>query len=143
MSAPEVLVEPLALAPGALLALASRWPDRYPVLLDSAAQGALSHFSMLAALPRATLTIDAAGQLHGFGMQAAGKGFLSALEELWRQAAADAPARPPELPFAGGWIVYLGYELAREIEPTLQPWWPAASLSDARPWPAPCAFLRR
>ena len=103
------------------------------MLLDSAAQGALSHFSMLAALPRATLTMDAAGQLHGCGMDTAQSGFLAALEQLWREAAKDAPARPAHLPFAGGWIVYLGYELAREIEPTLRPWWPAASLTDARP----------
>ena len=113
-SAPPLHVEPIALAPGALLALASRWPDRYPVLLDSAAQGALSHFSMLAALPRATLTMDAAGNLHGFGKQATQSGFLSTLEQLWREAAVDAPVRPSHLPFAGGWIIYLGYELARE-----------------------------
>ncbi len=73
MSAPHAHVEPLALAPHALLALASRWPDRYPVLLDSAAQGALSHFSMLAALPRATLTMDAAGQLQGLGKDSTGR----------------------------------------------------------------------
>ncbi len=66
-SAPQAHVEPLTLAPHALLALASRWPDKYPVLLDSAAHGALSHFSMLAALPRATLTMDAAGKLRGLG----------------------------------------------------------------------------
>ena len=132
MSAPQVLVEPVALAPYALQALAGRWPDRYPVLLDSAAQGALSHFSMLAALPRATLAMDAAGQLHGFGKQGAG-GFLPTLEQLWRETANGAPLRPSRLPFAGGWIIYLGYELAREIEPTLRPWWPAASLTDARP----------
>jgi anthranilate synthase component 1 len=133
MSAPQILVEPVVLAPGALLALASRWPDRYPVLLDSAAQGALSHFSMLAALPRATLTMDAAGQLHGFGMDAAPGGFFAALEQLWRKSAADSPARPAHIPFAGGWMVYLGYEMAQEVEPALRPWWPAASLADARP----------
>lgn len=132
MSAPQVQVEPIALAPGALLALASRWPGRYPVLLDSAAQGAHSHFSMLAALPRATLTMDAAGKLHGPQSPPSG-GFMPALEQLWKEAAQDAPARPSQLPFAGGWIVYLGYELAREIEPTLQPFWPAASLADRRP----------
>jgi anthranilate synthase component I len=133
MSAPQVHFEPVALAPHALLALASRWPDRYPVLLDSAAQGALSSFSMLAALPRATLAIDAAGRLHGFGRVDIPGGFLATLEQLWREAAKSAAARPEHLPFAGGWIVYLGYELAREIEPSLRPWWPAGSLADARP----------
>ena len=133
MSAPQVHVESIALAPQALLSLASRWPERYPVLLDSAAQGPLSHFSMLAALPRASLTLDAAGRLHGGGHEGEQGGFLPALEKLWRETAAGAPARPSMLPFAGGWMVYLGYELAREIEPTLQPWWPSASLADARP----------
>ncbi|MEO8309181.1 MAG: aminodeoxychorismate synthase component I [Pseudomonadota bacterium] len=134
MSAPQLHVEPVALTPHTLLALASRWPERYPVLLDSAAQGALSHFSMLAALPRATLTMDAAGHLHGFGRDTSSdQGFLTTLEQLWNQAAKDAPVRPSHLPFAGGWIVYLGYELAREVEPALRPFWPAASLADARP----------
>jgi len=31
-----------------------------------------------------------------------------------------AAAWAPELPFRGGWLVYLGYELAAEVEPTLR-----------------------
>jgi anthranilate synthase component I len=132
MSAPQFHVEPIALTPGALLALASGQPDKYPALLDSAAQGALSHHSMLAALPRGTITLDADGGIQGAGPMTRGN-FLPVLERAWRDAARDAPGRPAQLPFAGGWIIYLGYELAREIEPTLQSWWPAASLVDARP----------
>jgi anthranilate synthase component 1 len=71
--------------------------------------------------------------LQGSGCEITQGGFLRALEKLWRETAVDAPTRPSMLPFAGGWMVYLGYELAREIEPTLQPWWPSASLADARP----------
>jgi anthranilate synthase component I len=132
MSAPQFHVEPIALTPGALLALASGQPDKYPALLDSAAQGALSHHSMLAALPRGTITLDADGGIQGAGPMTR-ENFLPVLERAWRDAARDAPGRPAQLPFAGGWIIYLGYELAREIEPTLQSWWPAASLVDARP----------
>jgi anthranilate synthase component 1 len=135
MSAPQLHVEPLQLAPGALLALAARHPARYPVLLDSAAEGALSQTSLLAALPRGALWLDARGGVHTTGdlppLEAAG--FLPALEAQWRAAGQGAAPRPADLPFAGGWFVYLGYELALETEPTLRRFWPQASFDDARP----------
>src|SRR5690606_11994067 len=109
--------------------------DRYPVLLDSAAEGALSQVSLLAALPRGMLWLDAGGQLHQRGglPELPANGFLGALEAQWRGARHLGAQRPPELPFAGGWFVYLGYELALETEPSLRPWWPTASFGDARP----------
>jgi 4-amino-4-deoxychorismate synthase (2-amino-4-deoxychorismate-forming) component I len=52
------------------------------------------------------------------GPHAAGAGgFLAALENWWLEL--RAPAEAASLPFAGGWLLYLGYELAREIEPRL------------------------
>ena len=85
MSAPSLHIEPLALDATALLALAARAPQRYPVLLDSAADGALSEVSMLAALPRQCIWLDAAGQLHGDGLPAGGaQAFLEALDIAWR-----------------------------------------------------------
>ena len=46
-------------------------------------------------------------------------GFLDALDAAWR---AERCARDPAigLPFRGGWALYLGYELAGEIEPRLR-----------------------
>jgi anthranilate synthase component 1 len=61
------------------------------------------------------------GSLSGPGAGGGG-GFLAALDRWW------ASLRPPEaeaetetlLPFGGGWLLYLGYELAAEVEPRLR-----------------------
>jgi anthranilate synthase component I len=135
MSAPALHIEPLELPAGALLKLAAAHPDRYPVLLDSAADGALSQVSLLAALPRGALWLDARGGMHvsgGLPPLPTG-GFLATLDAQWRAAATGAASRPAGQPFAGGWFVYLGYELALEIEPALRPFWPQASFRDSRP----------
>jgi anthranilate synthase component 1 len=136
MSAPALHIQPLEFAPDALLKLAAAYPDRYPVLLDSAAEGALSQVSVLAAMPRGALCLDARGNVHVSGnlpSVGAAPGFLAALESLWRADAAHGMPAPETLPFGGGWFVYLGYELALEIEPALRRYWPGASFADERP----------
>ncbi len=45
-------------------------------------------------------------------------GFLRALENWWNALRVPETASP--LPFTGGWLLYLGYELAAEIEPRLR-----------------------
>jgi anthranilate synthase component 1 len=52
------------------------------------------------------------------GSQAGGdaRGFLAALDRWW---SAERQRERIETPFAGGWFLYLGYELAAEVEPTL------------------------
>jgi anthranilate synthase component 1 len=148
MSAPALHVQPVELAPDALLKLAAAYPGRYPVLLDSAAEGPLSQTSLLAALPRGALWLDARGGVHVAGTLPAldTQGFLAALDAHWHAAARDAAPRPATLPFAGGWVVYLGYELALEIEPALGHFWPETSLADPRPVAValrvPAALLR-
>jgi anthranilate synthase component 1 len=126
--------------PGAVLRrLAARFPHRYPVLMDSAAEGPLSRTSILAAMPRAALWLDADGSLHTEGVALPeSTGFLDALERWWlAERVAWQPGGPA---FAGGWTMFIGYELAREIEPRLV--LPAAAL----PWQAfalrtPCAVI--
>ena len=94
MRAPSLHVEPVELAPQALLNLSARWPERYPVLLDSAADGALSQMSLLAALPRGCLWLDSRGGVHTSGelppLQArclpAGAGRALAQGWRWRSA---------------------------------------------------------
>jgi anthranilate synthase component I len=127
----RLLIRPVAVGEDALRRLAYLDPDSFPVLFDSAARGPLSRYSVLAAYPQAALWQDASGRLHTSGMPLpTGSGFLAALETaLLRDGcgrtardAPDAPAGPREPaggPFHGGWVVFLGYELAAEIEPRL------------------------
>ena len=120
--------------------LAASQPERYPLLLDSAAAGPLSHSSVLLAEPRAALWVDAAGRLGAEGVTPRGSDFLSALEHWWRSERHDPPTSSDEPPFAGGWAVFLAYELAQEIEPKLR--LPRTPL----PWRAfalrtPCALV--
>ena len=103
-------------APARMLALHAGEPTRYPVLLDSAATGgALGRFSILLAAPGERLVLDREGRLEGPGT---GTRFCARLNDWWRTQRGAAPPAP--WPFAGGWFLYLGYELAAEVEPTLQ-----------------------
>ena len=107
----------------ALRTLAATDPAHFPVLLDSAAQGALARYSLLAFAPRASLYRDSRGKLTGQGVSLVPGGFLDNLEAWYRREARPRPAGEPplpSLPFWGGWLVHLGYELAGEIEPSLQ-----------------------
>ncbi len=112
------LIRELSLPPTVLQHLAASHPERFPLLLDSAALGPLSDASLLLAYPQAALWLDAGGTLHGEGMRPAGRGFLDSLEAWW--TAERAPAPELALPFTGGWAVFLGYELAQEVEPHLR-----------------------
>jgi anthranilate synthase component 1 len=116
-----LIVRELHVPPGILRQLAARRPERYPVLFDSAADGPLGRTSVLVANPTGAIWLDGAGRLNAHGAVPAdvpgapGGGFLAALA---RWIASDSAA-PAALPFTGGWAVFLGYELAAEIEPRL------------------------
>ncbi|WP_447733995.1 aminodeoxychorismate synthase component I [Rhodanobacter soli] len=102
-----------------LLAPAAAFPQRYPCLLESVVHGtAQSRYDILFAFPRERLTLHADGCLRDdAGVVREGR-FLDALDAAWQ-----AERLPPEsdgLPFHGGWVLLLAYELAGEIEPTLK-----------------------
>ncbi len=108
---------PQVAGPDDLRQLQREHPSRYPFLLQSTANGsALGRFDILFAFPGESLELDGSGNLAGHGA-AQGRTFLEALDAWWldeRATCADT-----ELPFVGGWFLYLGYELAGEIEPAL------------------------
>ncbi|MDQ3495369.1 MAG: aminodeoxychorismate synthase, component I, partial [Pseudomonadota bacterium] len=99
-----------------LLALHRSAPQRYPLLLESVADGtAQARWDLL-------LAGDGDGlRLNGHGVTRCGDGgavpggFLAALDAAWRGA--RLPREEPRWPFRGGWALLLAYELAAEVEP--------------------------
>ncbi len=100
-----------------LLALHQQAPQRYPFLLESAARHPhTGRHDLLLGLPGPSLVLTAAGRLEGVGGDGSSE-FLTALDAWFAQETGAAPVA--DVPFGGGWFLYLGYELAGEIEPGL------------------------
>lgn len=103
--------------PDELRRLNQAFPSRYPFLLQSTTRGGnIGRFDILFAFPEDSLVLQRAGTLSG-NVGRDETRFLQALDRWWfaeRAEVADSP-----LPFHGGWFLYLGYELAAEIEPGL------------------------
>jgi len=102
------------------LGLVARYPGSYPGLLESSAPigpATGGRFDILPISGGECLRLTADGRLSGPHAAGAG-GFLPALENWWR--ALRVPNEAASLPFSGGWLLYLGYELAEEIEPRLK-----------------------
>ena len=88
-----------------LEALCSLNPNRYPFLLESVSHNKDNRYSILFAHPQQQITLN---NLADFD-------FLSKLESH-----VDMPIIKSDLPFTGGWFVYLSYELIGQIEPILK-----------------------
>ena len=100
--------------------VAAALPERYPFLLDSAAPGPLGRHSLLLRTNGEQLCLQSSDASYGTGEAA---GFLSRLND-WFLREKRSPTEQTEWPFSGGWFLYLGYELAAEIEPVVN--FPAA-----------------
>jgi anthranilate synthase component I len=106
------------------LTLVERYPAAYPGLLESGAGAAAANggryndkrFDILPMAGGECLRLGSDGTLSG--PHAGGSGFLAALENWW--TALRVPELASPLPFTGGWLLYLGYEVASEIEPRLR-----------------------
>ncbi len=107
-------------------------PHRYPFILESSAQAedvlaenskhsgkAHARYDILFAFPLQTLTLDSENKLTG-AVQDENKDFLSNLDLNWQQTKSSLSIQQQKWPFSGGWFVYLGYELASQIEPRLK-----------------------
>jgi anthranilate synthase component I len=75
---------------------------------------------VLFAAPGASLVLHRDGRLQADGFTAQGTSFLEALENWWLAETAAFAAPAAGVRFAGGWALFLGYELAGEIEPRLK-----------------------
>ncbi|MEP6511094.1 MAG: aminodeoxychorismate synthase component I [Dokdonella sp.] len=120
-----------------LLALAAAFPQRYPGLLESVARGnRRARYDILFAFPQAVLRLDARGDVRDADGRPVDTRFLDALDTAWQASRFPRSDTNPALPFRGGWLLYLGYELAGEIEPSL-------SLSPSRDASMPIALALR
>ncbi len=116
-----------------LLALHASNPERYPHLLTSNAStinaensNDLARYDVLFACPQQTIKSD-------------GDDFLQQLDHAWQEN--KHSIEKTDLPFSGGWFLYLGYELAQQIETGLH--LPAAEdgLPTAFATRFPCAII--
>lgn len=89
----------------ALDALCQLNAKRYPFLLESVNHNKDNRYSILFAHPTEQIVLN---DLDEFD-------FLSTLE-----SSVDTPTTESDLPFTGGWFVYLSYELIGQIEPVLK-----------------------
>jgi anthranilate synthase component 1 len=96
-------------------------PALFPFLLESAARGgAQGRCDILFARPDTEmLVLHADGHLTGPHASAGGGDFLAALDHWWRAERVDHRSADSAAQFRGGWFIYLGYELAGQIEPNL------------------------
>ena len=122
-----------------LVALAAADPERYPCLLESAAaHPRTGRYDLLFACDPSHSWQEPA---HDPAARAA-SGFLDRLDARWREARGGTAREPAsDLPFRGGWVVFLSYELAAECEPGLRLPAPGAALPRAAALRSPAALV--
>jgi anthranilate synthase component 1 len=98
-------VKSLEIPKVALDALCHLNSERYPFLLESVNHNQNNRYSILFAYPSEQIILNS---LDDFD-------FLSELESK-----TNMPTVNSDLPFTGGWFVYLSYELIGQIEPILR-----------------------
>ena len=124
-----------------LLPVAAANPQRYPGLLESNVRGPHARYDILFACPQEQLALHADDHLHDSVGAAADSGFLDALDHAW-QRERIARDTDMQLPFRGGWLLFLGYELAAQIEPRLRlPMTPDADMPVALALRCPAAII--
>ncbi len=83
--------------------------NKYPFLLESSAKGnKRARYSILFSKPKIVLK-----KFNNDNFK-----FLEKFDKLWKKEKLNI-SNHKDIPFLGGWFVYLGYELASEIEQTL------------------------
>jgi len=101
-----------------LLALHQANPQRYPFLLESVASSDSSHFDILFAFPQETLTLSHDEKLTGYS-DVDGNDFLNNLSH-WCESRRNNTNNCKYRPCSDGWFLDIGYELSKQVEPTLK-----------------------
>jgi anthranilate synthase component 1 len=123
-----------------LLAPAASYPERYAALLASAVTGTpQARFDILFAAGGESLTLSADGATRDERGELRPGAFLDALDAAWSRH--RRPRVEDGLPFHGGWVVYLAYELVGQIEPCLRLPAPAGMAPVAFALRAPAAAI--
>ncbi len=99
-----------------ILKFCEAYKNKYPYLLESSAKGnSLARYSILFFKPTRVLEKR---------KENSNQSFLKNLDELFLREKLNQKIpntkQKLNLPFLGGWFVYLGYELVKEIETTLK-----------------------
>lgn len=94
-----------------LLALARAWPKDFPFLLESSAVSPHGRHSILLLAGDEILVAGKGG--------VAGEEYFSGLRDWFAQVRTHRDSTDNDLPFRGGWFLYLGYEIAGAIEQVL------------------------
>lgn len=137
-----------------LLRLHRLAPARYPLLLQSTSSSltaghTLGRWDMLLVANGEALRLDGEGSLYArdragterrIDSGADDNDFLDALDACWRELRVSR--EEPRWPFRGGWALFLGYELAGQIEPVLRPPPAEGGLPVALALRCPAAILR-
>ncbi len=115
----QLLIHPLESTVD-LLDLHRAHPRFYPHLLESAIQGTpQARYDILFASPLETLSLTDEG-LKGRETLLRTTGFTEALDSWWQEERQPYGEPGCPWPFRGGWFLFLGYELAGELEPSLR-----------------------
>lgn len=117
-------------------------PSRYPYVLSStASSGDNGRFDILFAFPQQQLLLDSESLHSDIDELPIHAGFLQALQDWYSRLKVEHKRGDVTLPFTGGWFVYLGYELAAEVEPRLQLPLPSAQVPIAMAMRCPAAII--
>ncbi|MGH8105576.1 MAG: chorismate-binding protein, partial [Arenimonas sp.] len=98
-------------------------PERYPLLLESVADSkALSRWDFLFIANGEGLICDAAGQTSDLAGKKMPGEFLNVLDSDWKNSQIKDGDKDgdSDIPFRGGWTLFLSYELAGQIESRLK-----------------------
>jgi len=125
-----------------LLALHQSNPQRYPFLLESVSttseESNSEQFDILFAFPQETLTLSNKEELSGYS-NIEGNDFLTNLSRWW-ETKSNNNITCQSIPFSGGWFLYLGYELAGQVEPSLNLKAPSTAIAYATRIPAAIVY---